>query len=374
MEEITKSILRSVSSESSNAGDDLNKLQTELEKKLVEKKLLLILDDFWLQNYDDWSRLISPFGVGTTIVVTTRDKTVSSMVGTIPDYKLPTLSDDDCISILTQHALGAKDFSGHPNLGEFVVQIAKRCKGLPLAAKTIGGLLRNKVDIGKWKEILKSEIWNLPEERSNIFQALRLSYHHLPADLKRCFAYCALLPKDYEFTEEEIVLLWMAEGFLRVEATKQMKIWVMSTFKNLYKVAKDICFRVEGDKALNVSSHARHSSYIGGRKDRIKMFQVFYGKKGLRTFLPLKMPEGWRYISNQVLSELLPEFKYLRVFSLQGCYLTEFPNIIGDLVHLRYLNFSGTIIKTLPDSICKLYNLETLLLRGVLVLKSFLLK
>ncbi|XP_022764750.1 putative disease resistance protein At3g14460 isoform X2 [Durio zibethinus] len=371
MEEITKSILRSVSSESSNAGDYLNKLQTELKKKLVEKKLPLILEDFWHQNYDDWSRLISPFGVGTTTVVTTRDKTVSSMVGTIPDYKLPTLSDDDCISILTQHALGAKDFSGHPNLGEFVVQIAKRCKGLPLAAKTIGGLLRNKVDIGKWEEILKN--------------------------LKRCFAYCAILPKDYEFTEEEIVLLWMAEGFLRVEATKQNEDLGHEYFQELVQrsffeisnkdesrymmhdlindlaqsVAKDICFRVEDDKALNVSSHARHSSYIGGRKDRIKKFQVFYGKKGLRTFLPLKMPEGWRYISNQVLSELLPEFKYLRVFSLQGCYLTEFPNIIGDLVHLRYLNFSYTQIKTLPNSMCKLYNLETLLLRGCSRLEEF---
>ncbi|XP_022764227.1 putative disease resistance RPP13-like protein 1 [Durio zibethinus] len=379
--EITKSILQSVSSESYNAGDDLNKRHIELKNKLVGKELLLILDDLWQQKYEDWTRLISPFGIGATIVVTTRDQSVSSMVGTIPNYKLPKLSDEDCISILTQHALGAKDFSGHPNLEEFGVQIAKRCKGLPLAAKTIGGLLRNKVDIRKWEEILKSEIWNLPEERSNIIPALRLSYHHLPADLKRCFAYCAILPKDYEFSEEEIVLLWMAEGFLRVAATKQNEDLGHEYFQELVRrsffeisnkdesryimhdlindlaqsVAKDICFRLEGDKALNVSSHARHSSYIGGFKNLLR----------------LKMPEGWRYISNQVLGELLPEFKYLRVFSLQGCHLPEFPNIIGELVHLRYLNFSYTQIKTLPDSICKLYNLETLLLRGCSRLKEF---
>ncbi|XP_022764212.1 putative disease resistance RPP13-like protein 1 [Durio zibethinus] len=280
---------------------------------------------------------------------------------------------------------------------DFQAWIVKRCKGLPLAAKTIGGLFRNKVDIGEWEKILKSEIWNLPAGRSNIITSLRLSYNHLPADLKRCFAYCAILPKNYEFTEEEIVLLRKAEGFLRVEATKQNEDSGHEYFQELVRrsffevsnkdesryimhdlindlaqsVAKDICFRVEGDKALKVSSHARRSSNIGGRKDGIKNFQVFNGKKGLRTFLPLKMPGGWWNFSNQVLSELLPEFKYLRVLSLQWCYLTEFSNIIGDLVHLRYLNFSGTLIEILPDSICKLYNLETLLLRGCSRLEEF---
>ncbi|XP_022764210.1 putative disease resistance RPP13-like protein 1 [Durio zibethinus] len=397
MEEITKSILQSVSPESFNVRDDLNNLQIKLKRELEGKKLLLILDDLWHENYDDWTRVMSPFGIGATIVVTTRGQRVSLMVGTIPGYKLPELSDGDCCSILTQHAFGAKDFSQHPNFEEFGVQIAKRCKGLPLAAKTIGGLLRNEVEIGKWEEILGSEIWNLSEERSNIIPALRLSYHHLPADLKRCFAYCAVLPKDYEFTEEEIVLLWMAEGFLRVEATKKkedlgheyLQELVRRSFFDIsnkdesryimhdvindlaQSVAKDICFRVEGDKALNVSSHARHSSYIGGGKDRFKNFQVFKGKKGLRTFLLLKMPEWWSNFYNQVLSDLLPEFKHLRVLSLQGRYLMEVPNIIGDLVHLRYLNFSGTKIKTLPDSICKLYKLETLLLPGCYLLEEF---
>ncbi|WRX21149.1 NB-ARC - like 10 [Theobroma cacao] len=396
---ITRSILLSVDRENCSAKDDLNRLQTELKKKLSGKRLLVILDDLWHKKYEDWKRLLAPFGKGTTIIVTTRDRSVSLMTReTAPDdYNLQKLSDETCLSVLTQHALGAKDFSGHLNLEEVGRQIVKKCKGLPLAAKTIGGLLRNKVNIDAWKNILESEIWNLPKE-SNIIPALRMSYHHLPPLLKRCFAYCAILPKDYEFTETEIVWLWIAEGFLQVRAEKKNEDLGQEIFQELVSrsiferssqdksryvmhdlindlaqsVTEGLCFKVKGDKELNIFNNAHHSSYIGGSEDGIKKFQVFYGKECLRTFLPLKMPyKGYCYISNQVLSDLLPKLKCLRVFSLEGYRLTELPNIIGDFIHLRYLNFSYTRIKTLPDSICKLYNLQTLILWKCYQLEEF---
>ncbi|EOY19804.1 LRR and NB-ARC domains-containing disease resistance protein, putative [Theobroma cacao] len=399
IKDITKSILSSIGHESPDAGADLNNLQIKLKQRLSGKRLLLILDDLWHQIYNDWTLLIAPFGKGTTIIVTTREQSVSSMTRTIPaDHKLQKLSDEDCLSVLTHHALGAKDFSRHPNLEEIGRKIVKKCNGLPLAAKTIGGLLRNKVDLDAWKDILENEIWNLPEDRSNIIPALRISYHHLPPCLKRCFAYCAILPKDYEFTEMEIVWLWMAEGFLQVEAVKQNEDLGKEIFQELVSrsffeissqdksryvmhdlindlaqsITKEICFRVKGDKKLNISKHARHSSYIGGRRDGIKKFQVFYGTERLRTFLPLKMPnQMYCYISNNVLSNLLSKLKCLRVLSLERYQLTELPDVFGDLIHLRYLNFSYTPIETLPDSICKLYNLETLILQECSRLKEF---
>nr|ADX86903.1 NBS-LRR protein [Helianthus annuus] len=94
-----------------------------------------------------------------------------------------------------------------------------------ICSKAIGRLLRTKTDREDWDDVLNSEIWDVEigsttengkdvENRDKIVPALRISYHELSADLKQLFAYCSLFPKDFLFDKEELVSLWMAEGFL----------------------------------------------------------------------------------------------------------------------------------------------------------------
>ena len=90
-------------------------------------------------------------------------------------------------------------------------EIVKKCGGLPLAARALGGLLRHEQRQERWNAVLTSKVWELTEP--SIIPALRLSYNHLSPHLKRCFAYCAIFPKDHEFEKEELVLLWMLESF-----------------------------------------------------------------------------------------------------------------------------------------------------------------
>lgn len=395
---ITKTILQSVDSEAvCNEVNDLNLLQVKLKEKLFKKNFLIVLDDVWNESYNDWTVLRSPFEAGASrskIIVTTRSQNVSSNVGTVPDYySLKELSDDDCLFILTQHSLRAKDFSGHSDLKEIGEQIVKKCNGLPLAAKTIGGLLRTRVDPDAWEDVLQNDIWNSSEEGKSL-PALWLSYYHLPPHLKQCFLYCSILPKDYEFGEEEVVLLWMAEGLLQqsnsttkrqieklgsmyfqdlvsrsfFQVSNRNRSWfvIHDLINDLARsVAGEICFRVEGDKPSKISSRARYSSYIGSRFNGVGTFDAFYEAEHLRTFLPFMLPkDGDCFLTNNVLIDLLPRLRRLRVLSLEGYYISELPDSIGDLRHIRYLNFSYTKIKCLPDSICSLFNLQTLLLRG----------
>jgi hypothetical protein len=77
----------------------------------------------------------------------------------------------------------------------FSSEIVRRCRGLPLAARSLGNLLKSESDGEKWKNIMKSNLWDLRNDR--ILPALRASYYYFPSHLKRCFAYCAILAKGF---------------------------------------------------------------------------------------------------------------------------------------------------------------------------------
>ncbi|XVF77800.1 hypothetical protein PTKIN_Ptkin14bG0075500 [Pterospermum kingtungense] len=378
---ITKAILRSISSKSCD-DNDLNLLQVKLKEKLSGKRFLLVLDDIWNER--------------TKIIVTTRSQNVSFNVDPVKTLRLDKLSHENCLCIFTQHALRARDFSRHLEFKEVGENIVRRCDGLPLAAKAMGGLLRTKTNRGPgaWERIYKSEIWDLPEHQCGIIPALRLSYHHLPPHLKRCFAYCSILPKDYEFEEEEIILLWRAEGILQQKAKSQVEDFGNQCFQDLVSrsffqksskdhsryvmhdlmndlaelVAGEICFKLEGDKQQKISHRTRHFSYVRGEYDGVKKFDAFDQANSLRTFLPLKVrSEEWSgcsFLTNVVLRDLLPRLKCLRVLSLKGYGIIELPDFFVNLKHLGYLDFSHTGIKCLPESLCALYHLQTLILKG----------
>ncbi|XP_059653262.1 putative disease resistance RPP13-like protein 1 [Cornus florida] len=402
--EVTKTILQKVTFEIYNF-KDLDSLQVKLKETLSGKRFLFVLDDVWNENAERWDLLRRPFLVGapgSKIIFTTRNESVASVMSSvpaIPTYRLKKLSDADSQSLFAQYALGRTNFDAHPNLKVIGEKIVKKCEGLPLAAKTLGGLLRTELDEKRWEDILHSEIWELPQEKSNILPALRLSYFHLPAHLKQCFAYCSIFPKDYEFDKDELILLWMAEGLLQLKKGKKwMEDFGEECFDDLLSrsffqqssgneaefvmhdlvndlaqfVAGEICFRAmdnfDGNEQSTISKRTRHLSYTRQKYEVFQKFKNLYGVQCLRTFLPLPVYKESRwagnyYLSNRVLFDLLPKLHGLRVLSLSGYGITELPNSIGNLIHLRYLNLSHTSIQWLPKSVGALYNLQTLSLR-----------
>ncbi|XP_031281480.1 putative disease resistance RPP13-like protein 1 [Pistacia vera] len=222
---ITKAILESTTLSSCDL-KDLNQVQVQLNEELVGKKFLIVLDDVWSKNYSLWDILKRPFlagAPGSKIIVTTRSVDVALTIGPVKYYPLELLSNDDCWSVFMKHAFEGRNIEAC-QISELIREkVVEKCKGLPLAARTLGGLLRCKHRDEEWEDVLNSKIWDLSED-SDILPVLRLSYHHLPSHLKRCFAYCSIFPKDYQLEEKEVVLLWMAEGLVEQSIdNKQME-------------------------------------------------------------------------------------------------------------------------------------------------------
>jgi hypothetical protein len=101
-----------------------------------------------------------------------------------------------------------------PKLERIGEKILPKLRGSPLAAKTLGRLLGMSLDPAHWDRILKSQLWELQQKETDILPALRLSYMYLPFYLRRCFSFCAVYPKDYDFRKEDLVEIWVAEGFV----------------------------------------------------------------------------------------------------------------------------------------------------------------
>uniref|UniRef100_A0A7N0RDH5 Uncharacterized protein n=1 Tax=Kalanchoe fedtschenkoi TaxID=63787 RepID=A0A7N0RDH5_KALFE len=375
-------------------------LQQELRYKLQGKRFLIVLDDFWSTKPEDWDVLQICFSAGapgSRIIVTTRSIEVARTVTTTRDffYELNKLSKDESWTLFENNVFGKENPNACPRLIDIGKEIVSKCDGLPLAIKMIGGLLRSKGDNAmQWTSVLNSENW----ENTKIISSLRLSYYNLPVGVKECFAYCSIFRKDYTFSMEEMVMLWMGEGlidkfgndnsyedvartyfdllcstFFFLELSSGTSKFVMHNLIHdlAVSVSRGVCVDLD-----NVNVQSRRLSYMQGKEE--PRLNSMSGTKvyHLRTFLPLREgclsrgQQGFR-LENKLFRDLLSSFKLLRVLCLGGYLISKLPDSIGDMKLLRYLDLSNTNIDHLPDKMCRLCNLQILLLFDCQKLKGF---
>uniref|UniRef100_A0A803N4Z6 NB-ARC domain-containing protein n=1 Tax=Chenopodium quinoa TaxID=63459 RepID=A0A803N4Z6_CHEQI len=233
---------------------NLDQAQVKLQEVLRVKKFLIVLDDIWSEKYDDWYNLQEPFqhgAKGSRVIMTTRNENIARMMINNPALcnipKLETLSSDDCWLIFQQHAKVEFD------LAQMRDNIIEKVNGLPLAAKALGGLLKSIPDKSQRRKILESSVWG---EKSSVLPVLRLSYHHMPSYLKRVFSYCSVLPKDYKFMEMEVILLWMAQGFLPETQNERMEDMGHKYFNHL--VSRSLYEQIPSDEGKYIMHDLIH--------------------------------------------------------------------------------------------------------------------
>ncbi|KAL3361726.1 hypothetical protein AABB24_014545 [Solanum stoloniferum] len=357
---LIKALVESIEGKSLLGDMDLAPLQKKLQDLLNVNRYFLILDDVWNEDQHKWDNLKAVLKVGArgaSVLVTTRLERVGSIMGTLQPYKLSNLSQEDCCSLFMQRAFGQQE-EMNPNLVAIGKEIVKKSGGVPLAAKTLGGLLRFERKEREWEHVRDSEIWNLPQDDSSIMPALKLSYHHLPLDLRQCFAYCAVFPKDTEMVKEKIISLWMVHGFLLSKGNMELEDVGNEVWEELYLRSFFQEIEVKFDQTyfkMHDLIHDLAKSLFSARASSSNIHEINVTKYSHMTSI------GFAKVESSYSHLLVENFVSLRLLNLSNLKLNQLPSSIGDLVHLRYLDLSdNSSIRSLPKQLCKLQNLQTL--------------
>ena len=203
---------------------------------------------------------------------------------------------------------------------------------------------------------------------NEVLSILKLSYRYLSSEMKQCFAFCAVFPKDYQMEKGMLIQLWMANGYIHEEGN-------MDLAKKGELVFNELAQRsfLQDVNVIRFSSHGYHSA-IGCKMhdlmhdlakdvtDECAFAAEFIDKKipindGVRHMLVstnaleeinglLKPISSLRTLLTQSESKNIMGFKFmsLRALQLQGGCPSVIYNQLICTIHLQYLIFLGPIL------------------------------
>ncbi|CAD6257400.1 unnamed protein product [Miscanthus lutarioriparius] len=268
-------------------------------------------------------------------------------------------------------------------LQEITIDIVKKCRGLPLAIVSVGSRLSSRKQIVPvWRQMCNELPCEL-EKDDQVQRIINLSYYDLPSDRRNCFVYCSLFPEDYHFSKDDLVRLWVAEGFVEKKGDSTLEEVAEGYLSEL--IHRNMLQLVENDELGRVNTCKMHdilrelalciskAEIFGTVNDFGAMVQMdtdvrrisSYGWKKTKTNKSkMKFPHLRTLMASDTIVDYVPsilsESKYLTVLELQNSDFQELPTSIGNLFNLKYIGLRNTRITSLPDSIKNLCNLQTL--------------
>ncbi|KAG4187248.1 hypothetical protein ERO13_A08G088162v2 [Gossypium hirsutum] len=301
-----------------------------IQEELGEERYLLIFDDVWNENVEKWEDL-----KGCLLGFT-------SVMGTHTEHKHhpKKLVDDECWSIIKQKVFGSSS------------------------------ILEEMEVIGK----------DIAKKNNGILHVLKLSFNRLPSpSLKRCFAYCSNFSRDVYIEREQLIQLWMANGYLdpskegniAMEDIGNMHFKALLSNSLFQDVEKDAYGNIEvckihdlvHDLAVFVSKEKTKVLYNDSMIDtsRIRhMSVVFYGESVPTILEHVAHKLHSLFLNVDIFCKFPGNLKSLSTLKLTGVRIKKLPGSLGKLKHLRFFDISGTNITKLPESFSQLYNLQAL--------------
>uniref|UniRef100_A0A0E0LZL5 Uncharacterized protein n=1 Tax=Oryza punctata TaxID=4537 RepID=A0A0E0LZL5_ORYPU len=353
-------------------------LEPILCKTLMGKKFLLVMDDMW--NTKPWDKVLkvpanNAGARGSRVLITTRNEGIAREMNAVYLHHVRRLEPQDAWAMLKEQLELSK--SDAEELRESGIKIVKKCDGLPLAIKVVGGVLckRNRKRID-WEMVWSKIV--LPDELN---KAIYLSYEDLPPNLKQCFVYYSLFPKDEIIGPDKVVAMWTAEGFLGNDGNStQLGIYYYKELimRNLlephddyynqeycimHDVVRSFAQYVARDEALVVEDTQNLTNLTSSEIFRLSIsaneieWSNLQKQQSLRTLLLFGNIE---FKPGDSLSNL----PCLRTIHIRDARCAKLIGSLCHLKHLRYLELGYTNISALPQNIGRMKFLEHIGLRG----------
>ncbi|XBJ28232.1 hypothetical protein VPH35_005370 [Triticum aestivum] len=375
----------------------VNDIIEELRQHLKDKRYLIVVDDVWDES--TWKTILCAFPEdcnGSRVIVTTRVEGVARAAchnDRESIYKLEPLSEENSRRLLLNRVFGSVH-DCPSELEGVMVEILKKCHGLPLAVITIASLLAGEERSTKgWESIrdsLGAQSATNPnmEEMKNI---LNLSYMHLPAHLRACFLYLGMFPEDFEILTGDLVRQWIAEGFISSLHAQDLEDIGRSYLNELINrnmiqpsetECREECCKVHDmmldlilskcaeDNFVSVAYNYQEMARLNGCKYKARRLSLRSTVGGGATNGPtigvaLSQVRSFTLLGNSM--PPLSSFKYLRVqlFQLRYLYVrgqdfVQLPAKLQALVYLETLAIIDADIKSIPSDIVHLPRLSFL--------------
>ncbi|WVZ65573.1 hypothetical protein U9M48_014914 [Paspalum notatum var. saurae] len=364
----------------------------DLAQYLREKRYRVIVDD--LLNTEEWDHICRVFqfsnNKGSRIIVTTRREDVARYCtshvaewkGHV--YELKPLGDAESMDLFCQKVYKTTEYELPEDMVDQAERILRRCRGLPLAISTIGGLLANRPKTSiEWQHLHEHLGAVLESDRNNITKVIDSSYDGLPYHLKSIFLYLSIFPENYEIKRKRLLGRWMAEGYITNHRNMHAEDVGESYYNELINrsmiqdskdgrgIGADHCrvhsmvlhtIRsrfIEENQLLLIREHSNED-----RQSKIRHLVVSRWKSRDEKLhnINLSRLRSLTVFGKCPSSLISPKMRLLRVLDLEDTDDIENDDLkhIGELQHLRYLSLRGTSISKLPSSLQNLRYLETL--------------
>ncbi|KAL8557564.1 hypothetical protein ACS0TY_004855 [Phlomoides rotata] len=349
-------------------------------KSLKGRRYLIVMDDIWSTGaWDDVRNIFPDDKNGSRIMLTTRLFDVASYAssgGLLHEMKF--MDGNHSWNLLKQKVfLDGQDCPAElENIGK---EIARCCRGLPLAVVLVAGVLSTIDKLQSSWEIIAENVNSVVDRPLD--QILSLSYTLLPHHLRPCFLFMGGFPEDHDIHVWRLVKLWVAEGFLKrenehksmeVEAEEYLEdlvrrslVLVTSRKSNgkikrcsLHDLVRDLCVRkAREEKFLLTGKYVLPNGRIDLRRVSIgHCCEDEIWSSTIRTILCFPT-----FLEGSSLSFIV-SFRLLRVLDVLYDSYVSLPHQVFELFHLRYLALAFT--DKIPSAISNLENLQTLIVRS----------